>query len=845
MLWIAIRTLRDRWLLFAGSFIALTFGVALVATTTLVISAAADAEPPESPAPGRFDAVAVVVRAEQRLDMEFRDGESTWVQSEPTAESVRVPVEAGARLASVDGVQELVPAHDFDVAVIAGSANALSGSGQNWSSARLAPYPLVDGKPPGPGTVVVADGVAKIGDELTVVTPAGDERVTVAGLVSAVAAGQPSGSPVFFADADAGRLSGAEGRVDAFGAFAAPGVAPQELASRLRAELPDQSWRTDTGATRADDGSVDPFEQATSDVTALMATAAVVAGFVSIFVVASTFAFTVAGRRNEIALLRTVGATPKQVRRMITGESVLVGMFASALGCALGPIFAPLLGDLLIGFGLAPAGFTVPTSGFMLLISFAVGVVVAVLGVSLASRRGAKVRPVEALRVAADEGKVMTASRWLIGLVFVAIAGVLLAVLPSAGAEGAVPVALVLTEVLVVALAALAPVFLPAVVWLAGLVMSRLAPTVGMLARENLRVGGRRTVSTAAPIMVTVAIAVSMLTIGTTIASSTVADQERTTSADVVVASYAAGISPASTERLQAVPGVRAVTAPVPTEIQAVQNDYSTTLSAAGVRPEQLLENFDLQVIDGSTQAFRNAAVVVDQETAEIAEWTAGAQVDVYLGDGTRTSVNVAAVVQSAGGLPGALLTDDLLQGHVDSPLAEAAYVSLDPGTDPGVLDGVVPGAQVQPIDGWLDMQADDAGKANRVVFLLLIGMALVYSGLAIANTLLMASGQRVRDVALLRLVGAKGRQITWMLLWETLTTIVVGVLLGAVAACVSVAGVLNAISVTNPAAHLSVPLTELIFVVVGCVAIALLASLLPAKLALRGRALDTATARQ
>ncbi|MFC7648076.1 ABC transporter permease [Streptosporangium lutulentum] len=80
------------------------------------------------------------------------------------------------------------------------------------------------------------------------------------------------------------------------------------------------------------------------------------AGTTAIFVVASTFAFAVIQRRREIALLRAVGATPRQVRKMVRSEALLVGVLASAVGTALGLLGARLLADMLIEMGISPPG---------------------------------------------------------------------------------------------------------------------------------------------------------------------------------------------------------------------------------------------------------------------------------------------------------------------------------------------------------------------------------------------------------------------------------------------------------------------------------------------------------
>ncbi|HEX6682226.1 MAG TPA: ABC transporter permease, partial [Candidatus Limnocylindrales bacterium] len=124
-------------------------------------------------------------------------------------------------------------------------------------------------------------------------------------------------------------------------------------------------------------------EQVIAGITALSA-------FAAVFLVASTFSFSVLQRRRELGLLHAIGATPKQLRRMMLGEAVLVGAAASACGVLLGALAAPLLGSLLVDAGFEPPSFEIRYGALPLAAAFTVGLLVALAGVWAASRRGAK-----------------------------------------------------------------------------------------------------------------------------------------------------------------------------------------------------------------------------------------------------------------------------------------------------------------------------------------------------------------------------------------------------------------------------------------------------------------------
>ncbi|MEU7896990.1 FtsX-like permease family protein [Nonomuraea sp. NPDC049152] len=123
--------------------------------------------------------------------------------------------------------------------------------------------------------------------------------------------------------------------------------------------------------------------------------------FIAVFVVSSTFAFAVAQRRREFALLRTVGATRRQVRRMVYGEAGFVAVVASALGASAGPSAAGPTLDWLAGLGMAPSWLVPSTQTWPVVTAFATGVVVALAGVAVAARRAGRVHPAEAMREAA------------------------------------------------------------------------------------------------------------------------------------------------------------------------------------------------------------------------------------------------------------------------------------------------------------------------------------------------------------------------------------------------------------------------------------------------------------
>jgi putative ABC transport system permease protein len=316
---------------------------------------------------------------------------------------------------------------------------------------------------------------ALIGRRVTVLTQHESKAYTVSGVTRPVRFEHA----IFFTAAEAARLSP---RVDS---LVPNGRAIQSLAG----------VQVLTGAARhqADPGAQRDSTDLTG-LTSFLGIAAMLTGFVALYVTASAFGLSVAQRRRELALLRLTGATPGQVIRMVCTEAALVGLAGSATGCALGLVGGPRLAGWMARHGLAPAWFTVdPAAGSAgaLAVAFAAGVGVAVLSVAVASARAAMIRPTEALREAAVEPRATGRGRRLAGAACLlagsaTLSGLLLAAATSAAVLAAVGAAL--------GTAAAVPARPVTVVAVGGVLIALIAallPTALMLRARPAAQGGR------------------------------------------------------------------------------------------------------------------------------------------------------------------------------------------------------------------------------------------------------------------------------------------------------------------------------------------------------------------
>ncbi|MGW2914355.1 FtsX-like permease family protein [Streptomyces asoensis] len=797
MLSVALRTLRARWAAFAGSLVALALGVALL--TVMGQALAASLHAPVR-APERFAAAPVVIRGQDTLRVATAAGERTKELARPRP----VPAAAVAVLRTLGPVTE-----DRSFPVRAdGSAAPDDLVGHPWSTARFAPYALTAGRAPRTaGEVVTSGDWAAVGTLLH--TADGPARVV--GTVG----GRAFEHAVFYEDARAARL--------------APEVeqlAVEADASAVRTALARVDATSGVRVLAGDDrrlADADPGRdaEALTALNALFGTAGGVAAFVSVFVVASTFAFAVDRRRREFGLLRTAGATPGQVARTVLAEALLVGALASAAGCALGAYAAPFLGDLVVDGGLAPAWYVIgvpsPTD-WPCLSAFCTGLLVALCGALGASWRAGRTAPAQALREAAADGRALTRGRLVCGtaLLLAAVAMLAYTLVTDPGELLHRKSYISRPMLLITAVALLSPLTVR-------LVVPRLPGTVGLLARAEATARVRRTAAVAAPVLVTVALAGSLLGATATLGEARASEVRQRTAADFVVTPGSGTALGARTlERLGRVPGT-VVSASSATSVFTLEDGVALVKSEArAADPALLAATVRLPVTAGRLADLDDGSIVV---TREWARHRVGQRVRVWLGNGTPRTLRIAAVLAVGTGDNGAYVTPANAGGagvdRVDVRVADGA-------------DAVGVAAALRAVDGvrvvdrarWIEAARPRTDRTTRLGMLLVLGIALLYTGISLANTLVMAAAERRSDVRALRLAGATGGQVLRLAATEALTAVAAGGLLGLAVTAVDLAALAGALRLLSAPAAVVLPWTALGWTTGACALLATTAAL-------------------
>lgn len=590
-------------------------------------------------------------------------------------------------------------------------------------------------------------------------------------------------------------------------------------------------WSVEAYAATVDPKDTDLL-LALDDLMAMLGVVSGFSGFMAIFIVASTFSFTVNARRRELGLLRLVGASPKQVRRMVMGESLVVGVLASVLGCALGWILSPVVLWGLNQRGLAPESIPLAAPWWPMLIAAGIGLTVAFLGARAAARRAAKVTPVQALREASVERGRVGVVRFLTGVVCLVGSVAMLTGIRAGSAELALAMAILVPELIVVGLVCLGPLVMPLVVrlltspWRGNLMVG--------LARQNLLAMPRRTTSLAAPILAISAIAGSLI-----LSLSFAADWDNGVTrqqlrAPVVVT----GASPVEGHELEERPDVAVADNGLLVEAELLRDGEAESETFEGIDPAVAAAARGTRAHTGDLADLEGHTMAIARSFAWDYGIHVGDTVRVRFADGKQMRLEVVAEVEDAVNLQQTFLMPRGLAEAHGGESSQTWFVVPASGTSAvglvADLSGNLDAGRAMSATDWVADRDDQTRADNRLSLFLVLGPSAVYAAIAIANTLLMGSLQRKHEFIATRLIGATEQQVRRLVVTEAALVSGVALTLGAITT-VGVGMLLRApMTAGLDDVQFTVPWLSLGAVTVACVAIPVVAAVLPARVVLR-----------
>ncbi len=724
------------------------------------------------------------------------------------------------------------------------------------SDERVTPFRISEGRVPKANDEIAIDrlsarkGNLGVGTITRVLTKQAPRPMTVVGIVRFGNADSPGGaSVILFSPTQADDLLGDPGKVDAID-IVLDGVADlATVQSAIKRVLPVRAEVVTRDVVNKE--NQEGPKQQLRFLTAFLLLFAGLAIVVGSFVIANTFAITVSQRTRELALLRTLGALPRQVGSVVLGEAVFVGIVASAFGVAVGIGIAVGLRAGLSGAGIIiPPGPTVIRAQTMVL-GFIIGIGTTVMAALVPAWRATRLAPLRALRDAIVELRA-SKSRAVVGFSLVGLGSVLLyrgARLPSLTTAG-------LGAVVLLSGAAFAgPALSAAVGSLVSAPLPRLFGVTGQLARENASRNPRRTANSALSLTMAASVGAFAVIMGASFSASLRTAVTGGVRGDFVVRGGAFGIggfSPTLARKISDLPDVEAasgirygfaeVTGPKRTpRIRAV-------VPRVGARPIAAFDAnvadrlLDVDLIKGKLGDLKPGRVGLSKRELDEKGWNVGDRLTLRFAEKSTTVIIAVSFRQS-------LAFDYAMSIDAIAPLMPddfdfGIYVAKKPGVSTAAAKSAIETVTAaNPLAKVLSQEEFAAGLTESVDQLLtlitaLLGLAVVIVVLGIGITLTLTVHERIRELGLLRAVGMARSQARSMIRLEAIVIAIFGSVIGVLVGTGAGWALTRALR-SEGLGQLRVPLGTIALLFVGAAAAGVIAAVVPARRASRVQVLD------
>lgn len=638
------------------------------------------------------------------------------------------------------------------------------------------------------------------------------------------------------------------GTVDAIGVTAEPGTDIGELRQRIDAEL-DKTATTLVGDQR---GQAELREAKVSGIT-VMALAGVLTAFallVSVFGVASMLALSIAQRQRDLALLRAVGATPRQLRRLIFRETLMLSVVATALAIGPGQFLGRFIYNRLVDRGIAAEGVVFHQGWIPTTAAIVVAILAALAGAMGAGRRAAKVRPTQALAEVSVESRLIGPARLLLALLILG-GGFALTMVTTVSMSGPLTPATAAPALIFLAIgfALLAPVLTKATTFVVQVPIRAVGGVTGQLAVLNARGRSGRMAAVMAPVILMTAVATGLLYLQ---ATNDKADREAYAAnliADAVVTTEG-GFDPDFVSQIDDLPGVAGASEYVDS-IGFIEDPKDSSpmhegWTLQGVTAAGGAATTPVTVTTGSFEDLVGTTIAIEDKHARKLGVDIGDTLTVRMGDNTAQDLTIAVLFSAPDDYDTLLLSADTLAAHTTEGIAKRILVKADQGTDTEELASDLrtwaadhDGLTITDRDVLLAEFDDQKSTANFAIYIMVV-MIAGYAAITVINTLASSVAARRRELGLQRLAGSTRAQVMQMVTLEGAIVALSGLALGTAAALTIVIPVsVKRLQTPWPAG------SPWIYIVIAglTVLLTLGAMLLPAWRATRGRPAEAALA--
>lgn len=683
----------------------------------------------------------------------------------------------------------------------------------------------------------------KVGDRIRIVARGPVLDQTVVGVFTTdSAAVEAGGSLTLFDTATAQALYLEPGVYNELRLHARPGTTQEQLRAAAAPSVPKGAEALTGDKLRQDDRN--KVDKEIASLRTLLLVFAGIALFVGSFIIANTFSMLVAQRTRELALLRAIGATRRQVTRSVMFEALAVGIVAGLGGFVIGIALAVGLRGILntVGADLTPGPTVVaPTTA---LLSLAVGIGVTLLAAWLPVRRAAKIPPVAALRTSLPPTTSSLRRRNITGALTVALGGVVLLAGIKGSATGNAKVITVMggAGIVLIGVIVLTPLIAAPAIRVFGAVLRRVHPVEGRLAHQNAARNPRRTAATAAALMIGMVLVTSLTVFSASLKQLVDRTLSKGITAEFVLSSSADGqaLAPEIAAAVAKVPGVTAVS-PV-REAQATVDGKEYAITA--VDPASAFSVLATTFTQGGPQSLPTG-LLVSKQTADNRKWRVGTSVSVTFPDGERTRLPIGGIYDEAPMLGALTVSLQTLTPHVDVVgddflLAKVAAQHRDGMRD--ALRKAVGNSPAVNVQTSKEVRKDFNKLFDIMLDIVygLLSMAIVIAVLGVVNTLAMSVFERTREIGMMRAIGLDRRRTRRVIRLESLIISLFGGILGVVLGLIAGIGGVKGMARSTKDLTVVIPWDRMLIFLILAAIVGVLAAAWPARRAAR---LDVLTA--
>jgi putative ABC transport system permease protein len=717
--------------------------------------------------------------------------------------------------------------------------------GVNWSETSTA-LTLRDGsKPSGPAEVAVDAATAEkyhvaVGDTIRILFEGPPREFTISGIAGFGEADNLAGATLAAFDTPtAQEVLGKVGEFDQIDVVADDGVTVADLQSRIQSALPNGVEAVKSSDVA--DEQAKQLQDALGFFRTTLLVFAFIALFVGAFIIFNTFSIIVAQRSREMALLRAIGASRRQVLTSVVLEAIITGLVASALGFVAGIGIAVGLQGLLAAFGIDLPSTTTQLQPRTIVVSFVVGTGVAVISSILPARRAARVAPVQALRESADSASGSLRRRFIVGAVVTgaAVAALLYGLFGGASNAGAL-IGLGAAATFV-GIAILLPLIARPLAGVIGAPLRRRS-IQGMLGRENAMRNPRRTASTSSALMIGLGLVAMVTVLASSLKASLDLAIDKALRADLVLTtSSSTPFSPDVAEQVRGVEGVSAVSE---FRQNAFRVDGSTAFITA-VDPTTVDQVAVLELTAEASQGLQEGKIAVFEDVMTDHGWKVGDSVPAEFATVGKAPLVIGGTFAENSLAGDYVISLDTYDKYFAQRLDAFVMVKLADGADAAAVTTSIEQAtkefgniEVQDQTAFRDQQAGFINQLLGLISALLL-FSILIAVFGIINTLGLSVFERTRELGLLRAVGMSRTQVKRMIRWESVIIAIMGALIGVVIG-VSFGWALQQALASEGVTELVIPGGQLAIYVILAGLVGVLAAIWPARRAAKLNVLES-----